>query len=59
MDITIQLIVYIEIALVLQGRAASGAPETVNMQVLVLDPNEDTAVSCVLWVGIDGDNPGV
>lgn len=43
-DIAIQLIVDIEVALVLQRRAASGAPETVNMQVLVLDTHEDTTV---------------
>lgn len=44
MDIAIQLIVDVEVALVLQRGAASGAPETVNMQVLVLDPDKDTTV---------------
>lgn len=41
-NVTIQLIVDIEVALVLQGGAAGGTTEAVNMQVLVLDPDKDT-----------------
>lgn len=40
-NITIELIVYVEVALILQRRSTGGTPETFNMQVLVLDPNKD------------------
>lgn len=42
MDVAIQLVVQIEVALVLQRRSASGALEAVHMQVLVLDAHKHT-----------------
>lgn len=56
-DIAIQLIVYVEVALVLQGRATSCAPETFHMQVLVLDADEDAPVQSKTG-GLDGGHQG-
>lgn len=57
MDIAIQLIVYVEVALVLQGRATSCAPEAFHMQVLVLDADEDATVQSKTG-GLDGGHQG-
>lgn len=40
MDVAVQLVVQIEIALVLQGGAAGGTLEAVGVQVLVLDAHK-------------------
>lgn len=42
-DVAVQLVVQIEVALVLQRGAACGALEAVHVQVLVLDAHEHTA----------------
>lgn len=42
-NIAIELVVQIEVALILQRRAARGALEAVHVQVLVLDAHEHTA----------------
>lgn len=52
-DIAIQLIVYVEVALILQGGAASGAPEAFHMQVLVLDAHEHATKRTQDQVGCD------
>lgn len=41
MHVTIQFVVDVEVALILQRHAARGASEAVHMQVLVLDPHKD------------------
>lgn len=41
MDVTVQLVVEIVVTLVFQVGATSGALETFNVQVLVLDANEN------------------
>lgn len=42
MNVTIQLIVYVEVALILQRRAACGALETLNMEILILNSHKHT-----------------
>lgn len=44
MDVTIQFIVNIEVALVLQRRPARGTPEAIDMQVFVLNPNKNATI---------------
>lgn len=44
-DVAVQLAVQVVVALVLEGRAASGALETLHVQVLVLDADEHAAAS--------------
>lgn len=43
MDVAVELVVQIEVALVLQRGAARGALKAVHVQVLVLDAHEHTA----------------
>lgn len=44
-DVAVQLVVQIEVALVLQRCATGGTLEAVDVQVLVLDADEDTAAN--------------
>lgn len=51
MDVAVQLVVQIEIALVLQGGAAGGTLEAVGVQVLVLDAHKHAAAPRIVSVG--------
>jgi hypothetical protein len=41
-DIAVQLVVQVEVALVLQRGAACGALETLNMEILILNSHKHT-----------------
>lgn len=54
-DVAVQFIVDVEVALVLQRSAARGATEAFHMQVLLLDPHKDTTVGArCLGAGLVG-----
>lgn len=48
MDVTVQLAVQVEVALILERRATSGALEAISVQVLVLDAHKHTTWVVVL-----------
>lgn len=49
MDVTVQLVVQVEVSLVLERRSTGGALEAIGVEVLVLDAHEHATVVGV-WV---------